>query len=157
MPPFRSALNENAFERPKKQIRAAQTKSIDADVSFVWPIKNGVVTQKFRYAQGRRRGHKGIDIAAPKGTKVFASHDGVVIYAGKKFRGFGQFIIVETLDGDWGTFYSHLYKMRVQAGQNVRQGQVVGDVGKTGRATGYHLHFEVRHHKEPIDPLNVLP
>ncbi len=107
--------------------------------------------------KGKRRVHKGIDIAAPKGTAVYASHHGTVIYAGRKFLGFGKFIIIESDDGRWGTFYSHLFKIRVKQGQRVEQGEKIGDVGRTGRATGYHLHFEVRKDREPVDPLEVLP
>lgn len=161
--PFQSPLSENAFAKKQStdpqvvDTQANEVKRLDSEITFVWPLKDGRVTQEYRNKKGKRRGHKGIDIAAPKGTNVFAAHDGIVIYAGRKFRGFGKFIILESDDGRWGSFYSHLLKIRVKQGRRVKQGQVIGNVGRTGRATGYHLHFEIRRDKEPINPLEVLP
>ena len=159
--PFESGLRENAFKKTQAPVETNTQEvpipRLNEPMTFIWPLKDGRVTQAFRFKRGKKRGHKGIDIAAPKGSTVYASHDGTVIYAGRKFRGFGKFIIVESENGRWGSFYSHLFKMRVKQGQRVVQGQVIGDVGRTGRATGYHLHFEIRKDKEPIDPLTVLP
>ncbi len=159
MPPLKSSsletpLNENALEN--KGVVSGGAPS-NRKIDLIWPVKDGLVTQEFRQKKGRKRGHRGIDIAAPKGDDVYAAHDGLVIFAGRQFRGFGKLVIIENEDGDWATFYSHLNKIKTKQGRRVQQGELIGNVGKTGRATGYHLHFEVRHNKEAVNPLGVLP
>ncbi len=155
MPPLETPKYQSAKYESGSPERSAP--SIVGDTTFVWPLKDGVVTQEFRLRKGRKKGHKGIDIAAPKGDEVFAAHDGLVIFAGRRFHGFGQLVIIENDRGDWATFYSHLQKIKTRQGRRVAQGELIGNVGRTGRATGYHLHFEVRHNKGPVNPLSVLP
>jgi len=120
---------------------------------FIWPVL-GRMSSLF----GRRRGekHEGIDIAAPKGTQVIAARSGHVIYSGNRISGYGNMVIVRHPD-TLATVYAHLSKINVRKGQFVSKGQVVGRVGETGRATGPHLHFEVRDRSRPKDPLAYLP
>lgn len=155
-PRLESHLQENALEKKSRQYSSTESTS-SGSISFIWPLNDGRVSQEFRRPVGRKRAHRGVDIAAPKGTKVMASHSGIVLYSGRRFRGFGRLVIIESWDGKWATFYSHLNRSFVKNGQKVKQEQVIGTVGKTGRATGYHLHFEVRKHNEAINPLLVLP
>ncbi len=119
---------------------------------FIWPVK-GVVTSKF----GRRWGrvHNGIDIAAPKGTPIVAAADGVVMESQRNFHGYGNLIIID--HGDFVTVYAHCQKLIATKGQRVRKGQKIATVGDTGRATGSHLHFEIRYKTKPVDPLKYLP
>ncbi len=152
--PLHSEMSESPF---KQKDAATLAKEIEDAPTLIWPLNDGVVTQEFKQKKGRKRAHHGVDIAAPKGDEVYAAHDGLVIFSGRRFRGFGKLIIIENDNGKWATFYSHLLKINIHQGQRVSQGQVIGKVGKTGRATGYHLHFEVRHDKQPINPLTVLP
>lgn len=119
---------------------------------FIWPLC-GRITSKFGLRH--KRLHKGIDIAAPPGTKIIASADGKVIFSGRQKR-YGYVIIINHSD-NFQTRYAHLSKPLVRAGEEVKKGQVIGFVGKTGRATGYHLHFEIRIMNEPVDPLLFLP
>ena len=109
----------------------------------------------------RKRPHKGIDLAAPRGSAVMASHDGLVIYTGKAFKGYGKMIMIESTNSEAGsgfaTLYGHLDKIVVFEGQKVRQGEVIGALGNTGRSSGPHLHFEIRKLDGPIDPLPFLP
>jgi len=112
------------------------------------------VNQPFRQNK-RRRPHLGIDLGGKKGTPIFASHSGSVIYAGRAFRGFGKLVIVE-FDDRWATLYAHLSKISVKNGQSIAQGQTIGEMGRTGRATGVHLHFELLHNRIPIDPIPLL-
>jgi murein DD-endopeptidase MepM/ murein hydrolase activator NlpD len=152
--PSEKIVDEKLADDKKKKMAA------EGDVpcpKLIWPLSDGVVTQEFKLKKKRRRGHKGIDIGAPKGDAIFAAHDGLVVFAGRQFRGFGKLIIIENEEGNWATFYSHLHKIITKTGARVAQGDLIGKVGKTGRATGYHLHFEVRHNKEPVNPLTVLP
>lgn len=119
---------------------------------FNWPVV-GVLSSKF----GRRKGepHDGIDIVAPKGTLVGASRSGHVIYAGNKISGYGNMVIVRHPD-TFATVYAHLSKILVKKGDFVSRGQSLGRVGESGRATGPHLHFEVREKSYPTDPLAYL-
>lgn len=86
--------------------------------------------------------HGGIDIAAVKDTPVIASAEGDVLYSGK-LGGYGKLVVIKHIMG-YETRYGHLNKIDVKKGEKVKRGEVIGYVGNTGRATGYHLHFEVR-------------
>lgn len=119
---------------------------------FNWPAK-GVVTSKFGKRWGKM--HEGIDIGCPKGTPVFASSSGKVIFSGEK-GGYGIVIIIQH-PGEWFTIYAHNSKNLVGQGQNVKKGQKIALSGQTGRASGPHLHFEIRKGVKPADPLKYLP
>ncbi len=119
-----------------------------------WPVDKARMTRGF--LPKKRRPHLGLDLASAKGTPVFAAHTGTVIYAGREFRGYGNMVLIETGVGV-ATLYAHFDKIYVSEGQKVRQGEVIGGMGMTGRATGVHLHFEVRRNKTPVDPLPLLP
>ena len=101
------------------------------------------------------RAHKGVDYAAPIGTKVLAAADGAVEFVGQQ-SGYGNVIIVEHRDGV-STLYGHLsaFGPGLQKGKQVEQGEVIGYVGMTGLATGPHLHYEFRVNGEHHDPLRV--
>ncbi len=101
----------------------------------------------------KRRGsdHKGIDIAAPAGTPVYASADGVVTKAEYINNGYGNLIIIKHA-ADLATYYGHLSKFQTSKGSKVRKGDLIGNVGTTGRSTGPHLHFEVRRGGKALDP-----
>lgn len=104
---------------------------------------------------GGRRKHNGVDIAAREGTPVSAPRSGVVRFAGKR-GGYGNVVIVDH-GGGLETWYAHLQSIRVTAGSRVGAGQNVGSVGQTGRATGPHLHLEVRQNGRSIDPARIFP
>lgn len=123
---------------------------------FSWPV-GGQISSYFgtRKRHGHKRKHEGIDIAASKGTPVHSARSGHVIYADNKISGYGKMVIVRHADS-FTTVYAHLSGFDVKKGQFVSRGQVVGKVGRTGRASGHHLHFEVRTDKKPVDPLLYL-
>ena len=129
------------------------TENSDA-FDVTWPVFNGKVTQHFSLAS--RKPHLGIDIVAPRGSTIRASHDGRIVYAGNGFKGYGKMIIID-LDGQWATLYSHLSRLNVKNGQRIERGQILGVIGRTGNATGIHLHFEIRKNKQPTDPMKYLP
>ena len=85
-----------------------------------------------------------------------AAKDGDVIYSSRKIHGYGNMIVLKHADG-MATVYAHNKKNLVHAGDHVTQGQVIGYVGSTGKATGPHVHFEVRRNELPQDPLLYLP
>jgi murein DD-endopeptidase MepM/ murein hydrolase activator NlpD len=147
-----------AEPEPEREV-ASPTPSSEAfpKIAFHWPVK-GTISSRFgsRYLRGRgRHFHEGIDIAARKGTPVKSARSGHVVYATNKISGYGNMVIVQHADS-FSTVYAHLTKILVKKGQFVSRSQLVGTVGRTGRSTGHHLHFEVRSSRRPIDPMPVL-
>lgn len=124
-----------------------------APVKLVWPVPGGQLASPFGTRDGRV--HEGIDIAAPQGTAVVAAADGEVIYAGSGVRGYGNLIILRHGQG-LVTVYAHNHRNHVSEGVEVRQGQVIGEVGSSGRTSGVHLHFEVRRGDSPLDPQRLV-
>ena len=124
-------------------------------LQFDWPVDEARLTQRY-LPHKKRRPHWGIDLASNRGSHIMSSHYGTVVYTGSNFKGYGKLIVVES-GPIWATFYSHLDKILVKEGQVVKPGQIIGLMGRTGRATGVHLHFEVRNNRMPIDPLRYLP
>lgn len=117
------------------------------------PVEGGV-TSEYGWRRdpftGRRAWHAGTDIAAPEGTPVKAVRDGTVVFSGRQ-GGYGNLVVVEH-EGGVRTYYGHNRQNSVAEGQGVKAGQVIAAVGQTGRATGPHLHFEVRVDGEAVDP-----
>ena len=103
---------------------------------------------------GSQRFHSGIDIAAQEGSPVLAAAPGVVRRAGQR-GGYGNAVEIDN-GGGISTLYGHASAVAVQEGQSVKAGEPVAFVGHTGRATGPHLHFEVRKDGKPIDPQSTL-
>ncbi len=102
---------------------------------------------------GDQRFHEGIDIAAPTGSPIHSAGGGVVSFAGER-SGYGRLVVVEHEAGV-STYYAHASELLVRAGQHVDRGTVVARVGQSGRATGPHLHFEVRDHGTAVDPARL--
>ena len=97
--------------------------------------------------------HKGIDLTAPTGTKVYATGGGKVISAGYAAGGYGIKVIIDHGYG-YKTLYAHLNKVNVKVGKRVARGDVIGEVGSTGRSTAPHLHYEVRKNDQTENPVN---
>ena len=97
--------------------------------------------------------HMGIDIGAPKGTDIWAAHDGSVIEAGQ-LGSYGKCIMIQ--NGNLITVYAHCSKLNVKKGDTVNQKDKIAEVGMTGNATGNHLHFEVRYDGECVNPEDVI-
>ncbi|NOX97873.1 MAG: peptidoglycan DD-metalloendopeptidase family protein [Nitrospirae bacterium] len=121
--------------------------------SFIWPVNSKRVTSSYGMRNGRQ--HKGIDIAASKGARIVASQSGTVVYAGT-LSGYGEVIIIDHHNGH-STIYAHNSLNLVKVDDQVRQRQVIGRVGSTGRSTGPHLHFEIRKGYQTVNPLDYLP
>lgn len=100
---------------------------------------------------GDRRMHSGVDIAAGQGNAVRATADGTVVYTGVG-RNYGRFVDIDHHNG-YKTRYGHLSQITVKKNTEVSRGDVIGLVGNTGRATGYHLHYEVRHNNRATNPV----
>ena len=118
------------------------------------PLDDATLTSNFGMRThpvlGGRRNHKGIDLAQPSGTPIYATADGVVGKA-EWFSSYGNYIQIEH-GAEMQTRFAHLSGYAVTAGEQVRKGQLIGYVGSTGRSTGPHLHYEVRVAGEAVDP-----
>jgi murein DD-endopeptidase MepM/ murein hydrolase activator NlpD len=118
----------------------------------------GRITSRYGYRidpfTGRYEFHDGIDIKAPWGTRVRATADGKVIYAGWK-AGYGKTVIIRHAYG-FKTMYAHLSRIKVRAGQWVKSGDVIGYVGSTGRSTGPHVHYEVWRYSKRENPIKYM-
>lgn len=121
---------------------------------YIWPAK-GTLTSGYGWRWGRM--HKGIDIAAPIGTPVYAAASGKVISAGWSSGGYGNLIKIQHADGSL-TYYAHNSKILVRTGQIVEQSQQIADMGNTGFSTGPHLHFEIHPSGSgATNPIALLP
>ena len=154
-----SSLNEyhQLAEPDEKRILASAGVHSPTTQSYLfdWPVDDARLTRGY-LPHKRGRPHLGLDLAAPRGTPILASKKGTVIYTGREFKGFGKMVMIESGDG-WATLYAHLDNIFVAEGQVVTMGEVIGAMGRTGRATGVHLHFEIRKISGPVDPLPLLP
>jgi murein DD-endopeptidase MepM/ murein hydrolase activator NlpD len=127
-------------------------------VPSINPVESMRMTSQYGYRtdpfQGRRKNHKGLDIAGPIGTPIYATADGVVGRA-QCVSGYGKYVEVEHGNAIQ-TRYGHLSAMNVYSGQRVRKGDIIGFMGSTGRSTGSHLHYEVRIAGEAVNPTSFL-
>ncbi|MFV0643482.1 MAG: M23 family metallopeptidase [Sphingomonadaceae bacterium] len=132
--------------------------STSVSIPSIMPVDNARLSSGFGMRThpvlGVRRGHKGIDLAAPTGTPIYASADGVVSRA-VRFSSYGLYISMEHGAG-LQTRYGHLSKLSVAAGERVKKGEIIGYVGSTGRSTGPHLHYEVRVDGVAVNPLPYM-
>ena len=126
-------------------------------VPSLWPVRGRITAgfgQRLDPFSGEGSFHSGVDIAAPSGSRVEASADGLVLHAGPD-SGYGNEVL---LDHGFGltSKYGHLSRIFVLTGQEVKRGQVIGAVGMTGRATGPHLHYEVMVNDTRVNPAKFL-
>jgi len=126
---------------------------VKTDADFVWPI-NGPINSSFGPRNGRL--HAGIDIGSPHYQEVVAAADAEVIYANDTRGPLGKAVVLQHGRG-MRTVYAHLSIIVARERDTVRQGQAIGGVGDTGRATGPHLHFEIRQNGVPQNPESYLP
>jgi murein DD-endopeptidase MepM/ murein hydrolase activator NlpD len=119
------------------------------------PVLDGYIASYFGMRpdpfNGRRDFHPGLDIDVPFGSPVHAVADGVVTYAGER-PGYGKVVEIDHGDG-YMTRYAHNSKLLAHAGERVHAGDIISDVGSTGRSTGPHVHFEVWYHGRVVNPL----
>lgn len=130
---------------------------------FTHRVTDGRVTSHFGHRPQRPAGsgirHRGTDIAAPTGTPIWAAGAGTVVHAEMGYAGsdrWGYTVVIDHGNG-WKTFYAHMHKIDVEVGDTIRAGHPIGQVGSTGASTGPHVHVELRHGREHLDPANFLP
>ncbi|MCC8069812.1 MAG: peptidoglycan DD-metalloendopeptidase family protein [Ruminococcus sp.] len=118
---------------------------------FIWPVDGGYISDPFI----SDRNHKGLDIAAPSGTSIYAGASGTVVSAGWNAGGYGYFVMLDHGNG-YATLYGHMSKVIAVAGQQVNTGDIIGLVGSTGDSSGNHLHFEVRYNNVCQNPQDYI-
>jgi len=150
-PPARDAPRRSP-PRPPTSLVLAVPDFGDLQPLFAWPV-DGAISSKF----GRRRSgwHRGVDIKADHGAPVLAAAPGLVIASGVERR-YGRVVKIEHAHG-FVTVYAHNDHNLVEVGEYVSTGQTIAVIGRTGRATAYHLHFEIRHGGLTYNPLYLLP
>lgn len=154
----REALSSKVLTEPTPtRVAVGTAQGVEgAQGRFVWPCM-GQITSPFgpRHIFGSDSFHSGTDIAEGMGTPISAAADGTVVWAGTK-GSYGSLVKVDHGNG-FLTYYAHCSQLLVQEGDVVKQGQVIAEMGSTGRSTGPHCHFEIRWLDEPIDPQLCLP
>lgn len=123
----------------------------------IYPV---VITGKFGVSRTHAEGgheypHSGLDYKLEKGTNLRASYDGIVTFAEDSETGYGNLVKIDHGNGV-ETYYAHLLRFEVKEGQIVKQGDLIGKVGKSGRAYGYHAHWETRINGKPVHPANFV-
>jgi len=137
---------------------AATYRPTSVSIPSRMPVNGAALTSgygmRWHPVLGGRRAHKGVDLAEPVGSPVYATADGMVSRA-DWFSSYGLFISLEH-GGNIQTRYGHLSRLNVAAGQAVHKGDLIGYVGTTGRSTGPHLHYEVRIAGVAVNPIPYL-
>lgn len=145
--------DEHSFEELNNiDNKPSEDKAVSANKVALAPPCEGIVTSKFGIRSGKM--HKGIDIANNSGSPIYAALDGVVTYSGW-MEGYGNVVKIDHSNGV-ETLYAHCKLLRVKVGDTVKQGQLIADMGSTGRSTGPHVHFEVRVNGENQNPANYI-
>lgn len=160
----KAAKDLDAQIKAKEKEYAAQIANVPSESGYLWPLPGSynLITSfaggRVHPVTGKYGNHAGVDISAPGGTKIYAAMSGVVIHAAKgtgSSWSYGNYVIVAHSNGT-NTLYAHMSRIGCSKGQTVKQGDVIGYVGSTGRSTGNHLHFEVRKGDTRTDPLNYF-
>lgn len=118
---------------------------------FIWPANGGYISMPIWGYWG----HTGTDIAGSSGTPIMASMAGTVVYSGQTYWGYGKHIIIQH-DSGVQTLYAHNSALYVSVGQRVEQGQIIAAMGRTGNASGNHVHFEIRQNGSYLDARNYI-
>ncbi len=160
VPVSTDVTSEIVLSEPVTQYMRVGTRETTTPVStgsggsgeYFWPVDGGYISAY----QGDGRGHKGIDIAAPYGTPIYAAESGTVIETGDGWNGgYGNCVRIQHDDGNI-TVYAHQSSIAISYGDYVVKGQLIGYVGSTGDSTGNHLHFEVRSYGTYANPLDYV-
>lgn len=153
-----------AEERPAAAVEVAVAGRSSEETTVESSIPHGSPTEYVRISSPfgtrihpitrKRHTHKGVDMAAPRMTPIYASADGTITFA-KSNGGYGKFVKINHGNG-YKTAYAHMQKIAVKKGDQVKRGDLIGYVGSTGRSTGYHLHYEVYYQDKLINPSDTL-
>lgn len=158
VPSFADSVEEyNFLNHVNTLTLESRRRPLIAAVPNLWPVKGALMASFGERADpftGEGEFHTGVDIRASTGTPIRAAANGVVMFSGRD-GGYGRLIIVDH-GGNFRTYYAHLSRFYAQVGQAVRRGELLGEVGSTGRVTAPHLHYEVRIGGAPVNPYKYL-
>ncbi len=152
LPAPRPSAARTAGQRPVSQRSAIQPPTRGGK-RFLWPVRGRIISNFGPRAGGLH--NDGINIAAPKGMPIRAAENGVVAYAGKELRGFGNLLLIKHAGG-WTTAYAHADKLLVRRGDRVKRGQTIATIGSSGGVGRPQLHFELRLGSRALDPRREL-
>lgn len=156
---FLKQINRETAKMKNARAKIAGVKTAYYNEGFVLPVDSVRITAEFggqRILNGKKKkDHNGIDFGGDEGDSVYAISDGIVRLAGEKFYYNGNFVLLDHGQG-LSSVYLHLSKLHVKNNQNVKKGELIGEIGSTGRSTGPHLHLGIQWFKKRIDPANVL-
>jgi lipoprotein NlpD len=142
-------MKEEKLAKNETKVEKSTEVVSDAGIKLSWPSKGNVID---RFDEGK---NKGIDISGKSGDPIQAAADGKVVYAGNSLRGYGNLVIVKH-DNTYLTAYAHNRTLLVKEGDSVKKAQKIAEMGNTD-ADQVKLHFEVRKHGKPVDPMSYLP
>lgn len=154
----KKSRSTSAYQNIETRVVTGETSvPTNLGVSLIKPI-SGVISS--RYGIRWRDNHKGLDIAAPKGTAIKAAAGGKVIFSGygsgsNSYSGYGNIVVIQSTSS-LVIRYGHCSALYVKTGETVVQGQVIAAVGSTGISTGNHLHFEIRYKGTAVNPQNYI-
>ena len=135
-----------------------KTETVKLTIPSRKPVKDFVLTSSYGFRsdpfRGRRASHKGLDMAGPIGTPIYATADGIVGRS-QWLGGYGKYIEINHGNGIQ-TRYGHMSRLNVEANARVKSGDLIGFMGSTGRSTGSHLHYEVRIAGEAVNPVPFM-
>ncbi len=162
----RQVLSRTVTREPKTEVISIGTKVRDSNAAppttveagkFRWPVDGGLISE-YPWFHGGYSTHKGIDIAAPRGTAIYAAGSGTITKIAALQTGYGYHVVIHH-DNGVDVTYAHMcaFSSTIYVGKRVTSGECIGYVGMTGTATGNHLHFEVRKNNIVLDPLDYLP
>jgi murein DD-endopeptidase MepM/ murein hydrolase activator NlpD len=138
---------------PAESAKPAQVAKLESK-GFMWPVSGKKVISAFG-PKGGGKVNDGINIASAEGEPVWAAADGEVVYAGNELKGYGNMVLVKH-GGGKTTSYAHMSRINVDKYDRVKQGDIIGYVGKTGNVKAPQLHFAIRDGKDPVDPMKYL-
>lgn len=142
-------MKEEKLAKNETKVEKSNDVVSDSGIKLSWPSKGNVID---RFDEGK---NKGIDISGKSGDPIQAAADGKVVYAGNSLRGYGNLVIVKH-DNTYLTAYAHNKTLLVKEGDSVKKAQKIAEMGNTD-ADQVKLHFEVRKHGKPVDPMSYLP
>ena len=144
---------KNFCESTKVTSKKRNKKSIKKQNLFSWPTDGKVIATYGIKAGGRK--NDGINILSVKGNPVRAALNGRVIYKGNELPAWGNLVLIKH-SNNWTSAYAHLEKTYISVGDELKTGDIIGSIGKTGNVETYQLHFQIRKRSKPLDPMKYL-
>lgn len=148
-----SIISSDGEEKAKPAITRDKPRA-ESGSGFIWPVSSKKVVSAFG-PKGKGKVNDGINIASPNGEPIWAAADGEVVFASNELKDYGNMVLIKH-SGDKTTTYAHMGRIIVDKYERVKQGDIIGYVGSTGKAKDAQLHFAVHEGKNPVDPVKFM-